>query len=135
MRVVDDGVHCVKSQAIKVKFCKPIKSVVDEEIANHPAAGTVKVDGFAPRGVMPMGKELGRISAKVVPFRAEMVVDDVEKDHQPLGVGGLQQALQVLGAAIAAVGGKGEDTVISPVPAPGEVGDRHQLNCGDAETG
>ena len=62
-----------------------------------------------------------------------MVVDDVEErprcpgraPHSP--VGGGRRACRNTGQ------GEQVDTVITPVPDPGEVGDRHQFDRGDAQ--
>jgi hypothetical protein len=71
---------------------------------------------------------------QVVALRAEVVVDDVEQHHQPAGVGGVDQRLEVLRAGRSGCPARtAEHAVVAPVARAGEVGDRHQLDGGDAE--
>ena len=98
--------------------------------ASQPAA--VVVDGRAPGGPVVVG-EVGAELAQVVALRAEVVVDDVEEDRQAVRVAGVDQPLQPVRPAVAVLGGVGEDAVVAPVAAAGELGDRHQLDRGDAQ--
>ena len=75
--IVNDGVDRVQSEAIKVIFHQPIQRVVNEEIPNGAAFRPVEVDGAAPGSCVPVGKELWCVGAKVVSFRAEMVVNNI----------------------------------------------------------
>ena len=61
------------------------------------------VDRAAP-GRLRLGEELRRVAAEVISLRPEVIVDDVEKHHQPAQMRGVDQRLQIVGAAIGAVG-------------------------------
>ena len=82
---------------------------------------------------MALGEEGLGVGVEIVPGRAEMVVDRVEIDHQPEPVGGVDQALEIVRAAVGAVGGVGLHAVVAPVARALEVGERQQLDGGDAE--
>ena len=43
-------------------------------------------------------------------------------------MGGIDQALQIFRSPVGAGGGKEGDAVVSPVPASGEIGHRHELD-------
>ena len=63
-----------------------------------------------------------------------MVVDDVEDDREALGVGGVDEAREVLRACRRPEwGGVEVDAVVAPAVAAGELGERHQLDRGHAE--
>src|ERR1700722_10728463 len=116
-----------------MEFLEPIKGVVNKEIADDAASGSVEVDGFAPGCVVAFSEKLRRVGAQIITFRAKVVVDDVKKNHQPTLVRSLDEIFQVFGAAIDRVGGKGKYAVISPVALAGEIGKRHQFESGDAD--
>ncbi len=46
---------------------------------------------------------------------------------------GRDQRLEVFGPAVARIRRKGQHAVIAPIPRAGEIGERHQLDRGDAE--
>src|SRR5262249_14630017 len=81
--VVHDRMYGVEPQTVEVVFLQPVESIVDEEITHRPAVVAIEVDGCSPGGVMPLGKELGRIQTEIVSFRTEMVVDHVQYDGEP----------------------------------------------------
>ena len=62
-----------------------------------------------------------------------MVVDDVEQHGQALAVGGVDEPLQALRAAVGLVRGADVDAVVAPAVAAGERGHRHQLDRRDPE--
>ena len=61
-----------------------------------------------------------------------MIVDDVEHHHQPALMRRVDQRLEVVGPAIGAVRCVPQHAVIAPVARAGEIGQRHQFQCGDA---
>ena len=123
----------IQPQPIKVVLRKPVKCVVDKEIAHHAAVWTVEVDRLAPRRLVPVGKELRRVSTQIIPFWAKVVVDHVQKNHQPFAVSRLNQPLQVIRPAILAIRSKEQNTVVTPVPFTRKVSDRHQFHRSEAE--
>jgi hypothetical protein len=127
-----DLVDGVEAQAVEAELVDPHHRVVDEEVAHGALA---VVDGRAPGGLALGVEELRRVEAEVVPVRSEVVVDDVEQDHQAAGVGGVDEALEALGAAVGAVRAVGQHAVVAPAAGAGELGDGHDLDRGDAEVG
>ena len=83
----------IEPQPVKVVFSHPVKRIVDKEVAHHAAVWTVEIERLAPRRVVPVGKELWGVGAQVIPFRAKVVVDDVQKDHQPFAMSRLNHPL------------------------------------------
>src|SRR2546421_257031 len=127
-RVVEDGVHRVEPEAVEMVLVDPVARVVHEVLA-HPAA--LEVDRRAPGRLVPVGEKLRRVLVQEIAFRSEIVVHHVEQHYQSGGVRRLHQRLQVLGAAVAAVGRIRQHTVVAPVPLAAEVRERHQLDRGD----
>ena len=132
-RVVADRVHGVVAQAVEAIFLEPVERVVNEEVAHRPAVLAVEIDRLTPQRVMAVGKERRRVGVKIVALGPEVVVHDVEKDHQAVAVHGFDQTLQIVGSAVARIGREGEHAVVAPVATPRKIGDRHQLDRGHAE--
>src|ERR1700686_135225 len=79
---VDDPIHRVQAQSVETVLLEPIERVVNEEVAHGAALRAVVVDGRAPRRVMRGVEELRSVGVKIVAFGPEVVVHDVEKNHQ-----------------------------------------------------
>ncbi len=133
VRVVGDRVHRVEPQPVEVVFLEPVERVVNEEPAHDLARVVVEVESAAPRRVVAIREELRRVEMQIVSFRAEVVVDDVEQNHEPARVRVLHEALELLGPSVAVLGRKRQHAVIAPVARAGRVGKRHQLDRRDAE--
>ena len=90
----------------------------------------------APQGVLNSSvKNCGRVEREVVTLGPEVVVDHVEEDHQAEAVRLVDQRLEVVGAAVGPGRRVGQDAVVAPVARARPLGDRHQLDRGDAELG
>ena len=124
----DDGMDGVEPQTVEAIALQPVQRILDRECAHLRDA---IVDGVPPWR-MRRGEERRRIAVKVVTFGAEVIVDDVEQHHEPARVRFVDQGPQVIRAAIGAVGRVEQDAVVAPVAPAREVGDRHQLDRGDA---
>src|SRR5580704_18704858 len=114
-------------------FGQPIKCVVDEKVADNPAIGTIKVNSIAPRCTVSIGEELRRVGAEIVSFRAKVIVDNIEEDHDSAPVGALHQILEILRPAVTAIGREREDAVIAPIALAWKVCDGHQLYGSDSQ--
>ncbi len=133
-RVVPDGIYRIQPQAVEVVFLRPVEGVVDEEAAHRLAAGAIEVEGCPPGGVMVFGEKLRGILVQEIALGTKMVVHHIQQDHQPLVVRRLDQVLQVLRPAIAAVRGEGEHSVVGPSCAYRE-SRRSALDGGDTQVG
>src|SRR5581483_83564 len=108
------------------------EGVVAEEPADLIASALVEVDRSAPRRVVTLRK-VGRKLVRVIPYRAEVVVDHVEDHSKVLGVAGIDEALESIGTAIGLERREEEDAVVAPAALSGELVDRHQFHVRDAE--
>ena len=133
LAVVVDRVDGIEAEPVEAIFFKPIECVVNHEVAHRPAQRSVKIERCAPWRVVPLGKEIRRDCREIISLRAEMVVDDVEKNGEATRVTGLDQPLQVVGPAIAGRRRVKIGAVIAPAAGAGKLGDRHQLDRGGAE--
>src|SRR5580704_12873545 len=114
-------------------FMQPIKGIVDKEIPDNTAPRAIEVEAISPRRVMSIGKELRSIGSEVVSFRAKVIVDDVEENHDSAMVSALNQSFKIFGATVGTVGCERENAIITPVALPGKIGDWHQLQSSDSE--
>src|SRR3982750_3566346 len=77
---IPDRVDRVEAEAVEAKLLYPVKRVVHEEIAH---LGCRDADRRPPGRMRPAVEEGRSIGAEVISVRPEMVVHDVEEDHQP----------------------------------------------------
>ena len=116
-----DCVNRIEPQAVEPVLLEPVQRIFNREGAD--LRDTI-VDRLAPRRLR-RHVEPGRIAGQIVTFRPEMIVDDVEKHHQPAQMRFVDQRLQVFGPAIGAVRRIQQHAVVTPVAPAGEIGDRH----------
>ena len=131
-REVQYGVHRIQAQGIDMELSDPVEGVFDEEPAHLVAVRAVEVQRRPPGGAVGIGK-VGAEVRKVISFRSEVVVDDVQNNSQLLLVAGVDQPLQSDRPTIGALHGKGIDPVVTPVAMSRELGHRHQFHGGDAQ--
>src|SRR5258706_439119 len=114
-------------------FGQPVERVLDEEVPHGTAFRPIKVDGTTPRSAVAVGKKLWRIRIEIVSFRAKMVIDDIQQDHDAPAMGVLNKLLEVFGTAVGTIGCEGINTVVAPISPARKVGDRHQLQRRDSK--
>ena len=135
--VLGAGVHQrvdrVEAQAVEVEVADPALRGLQDPLAHGVRAGVVEVHRLAPRRRVLVGEVGAEGLHGLHAGGAEVVVDDVEDDGEPLGVGGVDEAGEVVGRAVGGVRGVEVDAVVAPAVAAGELGQRHQLDRGHAE--
>ena len=87
---VEDAVDGVEAQPVNVIVGQPVERVVDEEPPHLVAVGPVEVERGAPGCPVAIGEVRAEV-LEVVSFGAEVVVDDVDKQRQPVRVTGVHQ--------------------------------------------
>src|SRR6266568_2452427 len=87
--IVENSMHGVKSQTINAIFLKPVERIMNEVVAHRPAARSIEINRLAPWSVVALGEKLRRIQVQIIPFGAEVVVNDVEKNHHVFGMSGI----------------------------------------------
>lgn len=133
--IVTYGVNRVHPQAVEAELLDPVERVVDEEIAHRAGRLAVVVDGRTPRRLVRGVEELRAVGMQVVAFGAEVVVDHVDQHHQAEPVGVVDQRLELVGRAVGGVRREGQHAVVAPVALARKVGQRHELDRGDAQLG
>src|SRR4051812_49020205 len=135
-RLVDDGVSRIEAQSVDVVLVRPVERVVAHESANGPAVRSVVVDPVAPRRLVSIGEKLSAGDCRqVVASRTEVIVDDIEDDAEVAGMCGVDESLERLWSAVRCRWSVEQYAVVPPVARAGEAGDRHDLDCGDAQGG
>src|ERR1700722_20774775 len=100
---IKDSMHGIQAQSVEVILLKPVERVVDEETADLIAGRAVKVDCLSPGTLIATG-EVRTIFAEIVPFRSQMVVNNVEGYGESVLVSGIDQPLQALRVAVCILG-------------------------------
>ena len=129
LRFVVDGLGGVQPQPVQVELPDPVGGVVDGQRAGALGVQPVVVDGLPPLG-LPVGEVVLREPVEVVPVGPEVVVDDVQDHRQPQPVGLGHEPAEVVGPAVAVVGGEQVHAVVAPAEVAGELGHRHHLQHG-----
>ena len=101
--VVHDGVDRIEAQPVEMKLLQPVERVVDHELPHRRRISAIVVDRAPPGGLVTVREDLRGVNREIVPVGAEMIVDDVEKDHEALAMGGIHEGFQILRPAIARV--------------------------------
>src|ERR1700687_4407495 len=96
---IKDSMNRIEPERIDVIFGEPVKCIVDKEPPNAVAVGAVEIDRRTPRRSITVSKT-GCVLTKIVSFRTQVVVDDVEYNGQALAMAGVDQLLESRGAAI-----------------------------------
>ena len=126
----------IDPDAIDVKFLKPIDKIRHQEVANLIAA--VVENQRAPFLVLAntgigMLVEVGPIKERqAVAILGEMAWHPVQNHPQTLGMATVDKGPEFIGAAIAACGGIPAGHLVSPRAIEGVLGNRHQLDMGEA---
>ena len=118
----------IEPQSVETIVAKPYDCILNCKSAH---LRLTEIDRVPPRRLR-FHEEFRRVSAKVVSFRPEVIVDDVEQHHQAALVRGVHQRFEVFRPAIGAVGRVPEHAVIAPVAAACEIRYRHQFERRDA---
>src|SRR5947207_1350169 len=130
--MVDDRMHRVDAQSIDMKFVDPLQRVVNEKPANVVAMWPVEIDRHSPWRLVAIG-EIRCEFREVIPFRTEVVVDDVEEKREAALVTGIDEPLQSDRTAIRDLCRADVRAVISPISIAGKLANGKELDCGDAE--
>src|ERR1043165_7500747 len=123
-------VHGVEAQPVEAILHQPIERVFGEETTHVRHA---KVDCRAPRCLDVVAKEFRSVACEVVSIGPEVIVNDIEKDHEAVSVRGIDEYFQFVRRTVGAVRREGQHTVVTPVASAGEIIDRHQLERRDTE--
>src|SRR3546814_6433994 len=109
---------------------RSVQCVVNEELAYRPAP---EVDRRAPRCMAIFGEEIRCVGMEVIAVRSEVVVDDIDEDHQTERVRRVDQLLEFIRRAVGRVRRIRQHPVVAPVARTREVIEWHQFDSGDAE--
>ena len=132
-RGVVDLLGRVQAQAVEVEFVDPVGGVLDEQLARRAGVVAVEVQRRAPLVRVAIGEVVGREAREIVPVGADVVVDHVEDHAQAQPVRGVDEAAQIVGAAVEPRRRPQVDAVVAPAEAAGEFRERHELDQRDAE--
>src|SRR5262245_20948043 len=128
--MVENRVHRVEAQSVDGKIAYPITRIFDKETTHFVAVRSVDIQRQAPGSPIAVGKVRCEVG-KIISFRTEVVVNDIENNGQTLLVASIDQALQAGWSAVGILHGEGINTVIAPVSATGKLPHRHKLHGRD----
>src|SRR5208283_597361 len=125
--LIYDGMNGIKPQSINVTFSDPIECVFDEITSDFVAAGSVKIEGHAPGGAIPV-REIGSKISEVVSLRPQMVVDNIQNNGQSFPMARINESLQPIGPPVCILNRKRVSPVVAPVAASRKLPRRHKFN-------
>ena len=132
-RVVNNRVHRIETEAVEMIFGQPVERIVDEEVSDGSTFGPIEINAISPWSTVSISKELWRVRPKIISFRAQVVVHDVEENHDSMLMGALNQFFEIFGSAVNTIGSEWEDAVVAPIALAGEVSNGHQLHGSDSQ--
>src|SRR5436305_9821251 len=88
---VNNGMNRIEPQAVYPKLLDPVQCILNHEFANGPTLRTIEIDCRAPRRLVPLREKLRRIQGEVIAVGTEGVVYDIQHDHEPALVRGLDE--------------------------------------------
>src|SRR4029453_16629557 len=100
---------------------------------NRARIGAIEVDACSPWSPVALREEAFGIGVQIISSRSEVIVDDVDEDHETERVRTVDQALEIIGCAIGRIRCVWQDTVIAPIPGSCEIGERQQFDRGYSE--
>src|ERR1700757_4466964 len=87
--VVHNRVNRIQTQSVEMVFSQPVESVVDEEVPHDLAVEAIEVDAVSPGSRVPISEELWRVGPEIVSFRAKVVVNNIQQNHESAVMGTL----------------------------------------------
>src|ERR1044071_5347176 len=91
-RMIENGVHGIEPERVDMKLADPLERILNEIVAHLVTVRSIEVDRAAPRRLITV-REVGTEVAKVVSFRAEVVVNDIQDNREPASVAGIDELL------------------------------------------
>src|ERR1700677_4355520 len=131
--VIDNRMNCIQAQSVEVILGQPIKRVLNKEIAHDATGRTIEIDPVSTRRAVPVGEELWRVGPQIISFRAKMVIDNIEQNHDAALMRTLNQLFQILRSSVNAIGSEWKNAVVTPIAPAGKVRNRHQLDRRDSK--
>src|SRR5581483_2704476 len=129
---INNAVNGIQAERVDVKSVDPLQGVLHEEVHNLVTLRSVEVEGLTPWSPVLIGEIRPEIG-QVVPFRTQVVVDDVEHDGHPALVASVDYALQCVRASVTRLHGKWKHSVVTPITLTGELRHGHNFQCRNAE--
>ena len=120
-KILNIPTNGILSEVIYKKVAEIVQNLPEVQIIVNLSLDEIGANGrtFIRNGGPPWRmarviKKVRSVAMEVVPVGPKMVVDHVQKHHQPARVGRIDEMLQCVGAAIGAMGRIHQDAVISP---------------------
>src|SRR5688572_20226116 len=111
---IPNGMNSIQPQTVQVKFIQPHQGILQIKIPDAITPGVIEVDGFTPESLVLVG-EVWAILTKVISFRAEMVVYNIQNNCDSVSMRFVNQGFESCDTAITMLHGKGEHPIVSPV--------------------
>ena len=109
---------------------------LEHPLAHRVAVGVVVVDRLAPGRLVALGEVRAEGLERLRARRADVVVDDVEDHAEPGARARRRRAARARAGRRRPSARRADvDAVVAPAAVAGELGDRHQLDRGDAQLG
>src|SRR5262245_38839203 len=123
----------VQPEAVDMEFAHPISGILGDELAHRLRVRPIEVECVSPLGVMLVRQIRSRELRRVVSTGTKVVVDTIENNTQAERVRLIDERAKVIWASIKLSRREPVDAVVSPAELAGKSGDRHHLQCCDAQ--
>ncbi len=130
-RLVENTVGRIEPQPVKVELLDPIDGVPHDVVAHHGAVFVIQSRCVSPHRLMPLGNITPK-RMQIISLGAKVVINHVQHHGQAALMRRVDQLLKLLGRAKRVAGGVKVGAVITPVPAAGRLGHRHQFQGRDS---
>src|ERR1700733_1372151 len=124
---IENAMHRVEPQRIDVKLLQPIQSVLNEERTHRLGLGAVEIHRLPPGSAIAPTEDRTEL-AEIIPFRAEVIVYDVQDHGYPASVSRIDEPLERPRPSVGILRGKRKYSVVAPVSAARKLRHRHDLD-------
>src|ERR1039458_1819648 len=133
--VVDERMDRIKAQPVDALFRDPVQCITDDEFPHSLRLGAVKIDCRPPWGLVTIAEKGGGVGRKVVAIGTEVVVDDIEDDHDATLMRRIHERFEIIRPSVRRIRSLEQCPVVAPIAGSGEIRYRYDLYGGDADFG
>src|SRR5437870_205002 len=117
----------VEPEGIDVKLLSPVESILNKKIPDRVAIRTIEIERQTP-GRLVAFREVGAKVREVISLRPEVVINHIKDHGHAMVVTGIDEPFKTRRPAVRLQHSERLDTVIAPVPIPGELRHCHDLD-------
>src|SRR5262245_2075300 len=118
-----------------MEFIDPVAGIGYEKFPDPGGVVAIEINGLTPLVCVSIRKVCGGELRQIISIRAEMVINDVEDDAETELVCTIDEGAKIVRCSVEMGRREKVDSVISPAEGSRELGNRHDLQQRDSDTG